>query len=234
MASLADTIEKIKPSVVGIGTLQKTRRPPAKLLGTGFSVVDGRHIVTNSHVIPEELNYDNNETLAVFIGTGENSIIREATLIKRDREHDLAILVIDFTLPAMQLSTEENIREGNRYAFTGFPIGAVLGLYPVTHRGIISSISPVVIPVSSTNSLDAYMIRRLKNPYNVYQLDATAYPGNSGSPLYDAKTGEIIGVINKVFVKETKENVLEKPSGITYAIPVKHVKKLLKQINFKH
>jgi len=37
----------------------------------------------------------------------------------------------------------------------------------------------------------------------------------------------VIGVINKVFVKETKENVLSKPSGITYAIPVEHIKNLL-------
>jgi S1-C subfamily serine protease len=55
-------------------------------------------------------------------------------------------------------------------------------------------------------------------------LDATAYPGNSGSPLYIPETGEVVGVINKVFVKESREAVLEKPSGITYAIPVRYVK----------
>ncbi len=37
-----------------------------------------------------------------------------------------------------------------------------------------------------------------------------------------------IGVINKVVVKESKEAVLEKPSGITYAIPVRYVKELLR------
>jgi hypothetical protein len=38
----------------------------------------------------------------------------------------------------------------------------------------------------------------------------------------------VIGVVNSVFVKETKEAVLEKPSGITYAIPVSFVRALLK------
>jgi len=232
-ASLPDIIDKIKPSVVGVGTLQKMRRPPAQLMGSGFVVADGRHIITNSHVIPEELDVNKQEELAVFIGVGREAIVRTVELIMRDREHDLALLKMDFRMPAMTLGDVSNVREGDSIAFTGFPIGAVLGLYPVTHRGIISVISPVVIPVDSTRTLDVNMIRRLKNPYDVFQLDATAYPGNSGSALYDAETGEVIGVINKVFVKETKEKVLENPSGITYAIPVKHVKKLLKSSGVK-
>jgi len=214
--------------VVGVGTLLKTRRPPAQLMGTGFVVADGKHIITNSHVVPEELNHDRNEQLAVFIGVGKEAITRTVQLIKRDRTHDLALLKMDFRMPPMELGNVAEVREGNMIAFTGFPIGAVLGLYPVSHRGIISAISPVVIPVSSTQTLDAAMIKRLRNPYNVFQLDATAYPGNSGSALYEAETGKVVGVINKVFVKETKEKVLEAPSGITYAIPVVHVKELLK------
>jgi len=39
--NLADTIEKIKPSIVAIGTFQKTRRPPSIFRGTGFIVADG-------------------------------------------------------------------------------------------------------------------------------------------------------------------------------------------------
>lgn len=214
--------------MVGVGTLLKTRRPPAQLMGTGFVVADGKHIITNSHVVPEELNHDRNEQLAVFIGVGKEAITRTVQLIKRDRTHDLALLKMDFRMPPMELGNVAEVREGNMIAFTGFPIGAVLGLYPVSHRGIISAISPVVIPVSSTQTLDAAMIKRLRNPYNVFQLDATAYPGNSGSALYEAETGKVVGVINKVFVKETKEKVLEAPSGITYAIPVVHVKELLK------
>jgi len=234
-AGLPETIEKIKPSIVGIGTLMKLRQPPARLMGTGFAVANGRYIITNAHVIPDEIDYEKNESLVVFIGSGRDSIMRSAAVIKTDKHHDLALLkVSDFRLPAMQLGKMTQVREGELYAFTGFPIGAVLGLYPVTHRGIVSAISPVAIPVSSTRQLDAAMIRRLKNVYNIIQLDATAYPGNSGSPLYDAESGIVLGVINKVFVKETKEKVLEKPSGITYAIPVTHVRNLLKSAGIKY
>lgn len=66
-SELADTIEKIKPSVVGVGTFQPTRSPRAQLLGTGFVVGDGRHVITNDHVIPHMLDSENREHLAIFI-----------------------------------------------------------------------------------------------------------------------------------------------------------------------
>ena len=50
------------------------------------------------------------------------------------------------------------------------------------------------------------MIRQLKSgTFNIFQLDATAYPGNSGSPVFDVASGEVIGVINMVFIKGSKE-----------------------------
>jgi len=73
------------------------------------------------------------------------------------------------------------------------------------------------------------MLKTLQTPYDVFQLDATAYPGNSGSPLYAIDSGKVIGIINKVFVQGSKENALTHPSGISYAIPAEHIKALLAQ-----
>jgi len=64
--------------------------------------------------------------------------------------------------------------------------------------------------------------------YDVYQLDITAFPGNSGSPLYNAETGQVEGILNSVTVKGTKENALTKPSGISFAIPVIYLHDLLR------
>ncbi|MDX1811437.1 MAG: serine protease [Gammaproteobacteria bacterium] len=228
LADLPETLKKIKPSVVGVGTLEQTRRPPAQLLGTGFAVGNGKYVITNAHVIPNELNAERLEKLIVFIGIGKKAKAAEVELVERDRVHDLALLKLKGGhLPPMQLGYMKEVEEGKRYAFTGFPIGSVLGIYPVTHHGIVSAISPIAIPQSTGQTLDAVMIKRLRDPYDILQLDATAYPGNSGSALYDTETGRVVGVINKVFVKETKETVLEKPSGITYAIPVTFVRELL-------
>ena len=43
-------------------------------------------------------------------------------------------------------------------------------------------------------------------------------------------SGQVVGIINKVFIQETKETVLQKPSGISYAIPINHLQELLKKI----
>ena len=71
-------------------------------------------------------------------------------------------------------------------------------------------------------------MKRLKEPYFVYQLDATAFPGNSGSPVYELNNGRVVAIINKVFVQQTKEAAITNPSGITYAIPVRYLKMLAK------
>lgn len=61
----------------------------------------------------------------------------------------------------------------------------------------------------------------------MFQLDATSYPGNSGSPLYDPASGAVVGVLNMVFVRGAKENALSNPSGISYAIPARYLEALI-------
>jgi S1-C subfamily serine protease len=67
----------------------------------------------------------------------------------------------------------------------------------------------------------------MRSRFEAFQLDATAYPGNSGSPVFELSTGTVIGVINSVLVKETRETMLSTPSGITYAIPAEYIRPLL-------
>ena len=226
---LTALVSASKPSIVGIGTRLKTRRPPNILMATGFVIGDGKTIVTNAHAIPK-INHPEFERLVIFVGTGRKVEVRPVKLVQKDPTHDLAILHQSGPpLPALTLaSAEPMLAEGSAIAFIGYPIGSVLGLYPVTHGGFLSAVTPVVIPAAHSNSLSPAQIRALKDPYFVYQLDATAYPGNSGSPLFNAENGEVVGIINKVFVKSRKENVLSDPSDITYAIPVRFLHELIK------
>jgi S1-C subfamily serine protease len=232
-ADLPNTIDEIRGSVVAVGTATPIRhsaakKPFAKYLGTGFVVGNGRMVITNHHVIPEKLDYEKKETLAVFTGRGKSGQIRTAKVVRSDPDHDLALLQISGKpLPAVKLYDGPEIREGTEVAFTGFPLGMALGLYPATHKCIVSVITPIVMPAHFSRNLTAKQIKRLKSPFSVYQLDAIAYPGNSGSPVYEIETGKVIGVVNSVFVKGTKEALLKHPSGISYAIPVRYVRKLL-------
>jgi len=231
-AEFVDVVAKVKPSVVGIGIHTPTSRPQNILRGTGFVIGNGQYVVTNDHVLPTMLNESLLQKMAVFIGSGKNAKVREAEIVATSSLYDLAILKISGpALPAMTLSSGSFVADGTDIAFTGFPIGGVLGLYPVTHRGIVASLTPTVVPAVSAEQINLKMLKRMKNPYLVYQLDATAYPGNSGSAMYDKKTGEVVGIINKVFVQSTKEAVISNPSGITYAIPVKYLHQVIKEHN---
>lgn len=229
---LVETVALTKPSIVGIGIHTPTGRPKNQLFGSGFVIGDGNYVVTNSHVIEQELDESLLQKLAVFSGKGRAAKVILATLIAQDKEHDIAILKIEGNaLPALKLAGSHFLPEGSDIAFTGFPIGAVLGLYPVTHRGIIAAITPTITPVDDSRQISIAMLKRLRDPYLVYQLDATAYPGNSGSAMYNVESGEVVGIINKVFVQQSKETVISKPSGITYAIPVKYLHQLLQKHN---
>ena len=229
------TIERVKASVVAIGTFERTRTPQFQFLGTGFAVGDGTLIATNAHVLPKVLDAAHQEILAILVpgqtrDSGDQAQGREAKQMAVDAESDLALIKVQGAgFPPLKVGDSDRVKEGQEILFTGFPIGAVLGPFPATHRGMVSAITPIAIAQPRASNLDAQLIRRLASgAFAVFQLDATAYPGSSGSPVYDPATGEVLAVINMVFVKGTKETALTAPSGITYAVPANRLQSLLK------
>jgi S1-C subfamily serine protease len=229
-------IEKVRASVVAIGTFDRARSPQFQFLGTGFAVGDGTTIVTNAHVLPPMLDPTRRETIAVLLpGKGrvakDEAQARDARQIAVDPNADLALLKIGGApLPALSIRDSDAVREGQDVFFTGFPIGAVLGPFPATHRGMVSVVTPIAIPQGRASDLDPAVVRRLSTgSFPVFQLDATAYPGNSGSPVYDPDSGEVVGIVNMVLVKTTKESALAQPSGITYAVPSNYLRGLMEK-----
>ncbi|QTQ35374.1 Putative serine protease [Aromatoleum petrolei] len=231
-AGLVDVLPRVKPSVVAVGTFQRTRSPQFRFLGTGFAVGSGRLVATNAHVVSGAVADGELESLVIVVPGASQGTIRKAVKAEVDPNADLALLRLDGEpLPVLPLADGSFVAEGQSIAFTGFPIGSALGLTPVTHRGIVAAVTPIGIPQANSRQLKPALIRRLAgDAFRVYQLDATAYPGNSGSPVFDPESGEVLGIINMVFVKGTKENALSAPSGITYAIPVSHLRALLMEV----
>ena len=171
-----------------------------------------------------------NLALVVQVSSGNGMwSMRPARLLETDEPHDLALLHIDGPgAPALSLADSQQVREGDDLAFTGFPVGGLLGFSPVTHRATVSSITTMALPSPTGRQLSSRAIRSLRDDkIQVFQLDATAYPGNSGGPLFDPRSGAVLGVINMVLVKSTRESALAQPSGITYAIPSRYVLDLI-------
>ncbi|APW39454.1 serine protease [Rhodoferax koreense] len=229
-ADMPGVIGMVKPSILLVGYFKSTNSPRFALRGTGFVVGAGNQAVTNAHVLigPGEDNGGADLVVQVRTPKGEWET-RKAAVLEVDRVHDLALLQVDGApLPGLALRDSDTVREGQAVAFMGFPIGGALGFSPVTHRGMVSSITAISLPAANGQQLTERVIRSLREgTFNIFQLDGTAYPGNSGGPMFDADTGEVLGVINMVFVKGTKESALTNPSGITYAIPANFIRQLM-------
>jgi S1-C subfamily serine protease len=231
LADAVATIDRVKGSIVAVGTFERTRTPQFQFRGTGFVVGDGTFVATNAHVLPGVVDPSKLEVLGILVpgATDDKAQFREAKQVAVDAGSDLALLKVGGSaLPPLRLRDSDGVRAGQAILFTGFPIGAALGPYPATHRGMVAAITPIAIPQARSGELDPKVIRRLTSgAFPVLQLDATAYPGNSGSPVYDPDTGEVLGILNMVFVKGTKEALLTQPSGIAYAVPAKHLQLLI-------
>jgi serine protease Do len=232
-ADMIASIARVQPSVLIVGSYKETNNPRFSLAGTGFVVGDGNFAVTNAHVIDRLPDADARGSLAVQVRGKEPRSwqLRKAALVEIDTPHDLALLRFEGpAVAALALRDSDAVREGQSIAFMGFPIGGVLGFTSVTHRGMVSAVTPVALPSPSARQLNAAAIHRLREgPFEVFQLDATAYPGNSGGPMFDPETGEVLGVINMGVIKGTKESALTNPSGISFAVPAKFVAQLLQK-----
>jgi serine protease Do len=226
------TLAALRPSVVPVGTYDPTAAPRFGFRGSGFVVDDGRWVVTNFHVLPGAGEPAASLSLMVQAPRGRGELeARAATLVASDRTHDLALLRIEGDpLPATKLGSVELVPEGTPILLAGFPIGGALGFTPVMHRGMVASVTGIALPAPTARSLSARALTQLREgAFDIYQLDATAYPGNSGGPVVHAQTGEVLAVVNMVLVRGTRETALSHPTGISYAIPVRYVHDLLKQ-----
>jgi len=230
-AGLPEAVLRVKPAVVAVGTFQKTRSPPFMFRGTGFAVDNGLLVATNAHVVPEALKTESGETLMVLVQMpgARDPEARVAKVVTLDKEHDLALLRITGSpLPAVTLGDSDAVRDGQSIAFTGFPIGQVLGFHAITHRGIVASLTPIAIPAGNANQLDSRAVGRLKAPPIImFQLDATTYAGHSGSPVFDENTGEVLGVVNMGFLRGMKDPVVGQASNISFAVPARFLRELI-------
>lgn len=228
---LPGLINTSKASVLLVGTFGETDSPRFLFRGTGFVAGANNLAITNAHVLPDAADVGSPRRVVVQVpAPGGKWVLREVSVLRIDRERDLALLrIAGASLPALPLAGAGEAREGASVAILGFPIGGALGFSLVTHRGIVSSIAPIALPQAGAQALNERSIRMLREPvtFNILQLDATAYPGNSGGPVLDIESGRVLGVINMVLIKGARETALTHPTGISYAIPVESVLRLL-------
>lgn len=158
----------------------------AETVASGSGFVAGGHVITNNHVFggprdtvvrlwhhpdecvpPKELISLSFEQFAARLVVGSD---RNA--------HDFAILSVPEVLgvlPDLHLRHPHGLSVGDPTFFLGYPLEHD---HLVCHSGTVSSL---------------YM----SGPASVIQVDASVNQSNSGGPLFDLDTGDVIGVVTR-------------------------------------
>jgi len=232
---LIDLYKNIKPTIVAFCARYSADPKYAAqgdfpfILGTGF-IIDSRGIIlTNQHVVdqfqklpkpPEAETFDavgammfdqhGHEMKTPSFKVLGHTDIKSHTPVDGHfdrRPADLALVCINvYDLPTCKIRTERGgITEGLDIGTAGFPMGKtglvdpadglIQQLSPVLQRGIVSAIQPFSVdnPVSFT-------------------INILLQGGASGSPVFDIKTGEVIGVVAQRRYEETFCKIIDEES----------------------
>jgi serine protease Do len=219
---LVDTlIKKVSPSVVQIlvtsyGPVEESpgrmggRVGEQRAIGSGFIIDSEGYIVTNAHVVKGA------QRIQVVLqppgadGSLANALsskvdIVPARIVGQTPELDVALLKIERrNLPALELATYRNLRQGE----TVFAFGSPQGLRNTLTHGLISAVA---------RQID------VDSPLIFVQTDAPVNPGNSGGPLVNLD-GEVVGM-NTFILSQSGGN-----EGLGFAIPCATVRTVYRQL----
>jgi serine protease Do len=190
----------LRPSVVLFTMLAPSDDPKRKgvyddAYGSGFVVESGSwgsRFLTAEHVI------DGARRLRVTIS---NRRTVAARVVASDVQADLAIVQADErNLPSVRLGTSRSLDQGLQIGVAGYPVPDAfedegLGVATSVFEGRLSSI---------------------RN--DALELDIPVIPGESGGPVFDAHTGDVIGIAESRFDEE---------HAIGFAIPIEDAERFL-------
>jgi len=180
-------------------TKKTTEKKVEAASGSAFFVSNTGYIITNFHVI--ETCNDNSK---IFYKTNEI----DAKLIAKDEYLDLALLKAEVSNNKFITISNKAPRKLQRIIAAGYPFGKYLSDDMKFTSGIVSSLKGV------------------KNDSTRLQIDAALNPGNSGGPIIDENTGELVAVA----VAGLRKDITE---AVNYGIKAGSVKNFLEsnQIN---
>ncbi|MEI7638808.1 MAG: DegQ family serine endoprotease [Syntrophus sp. (in: bacteria)] len=227
--SFADLAEKVKPSVVNIGTTKVVRggtrspfgggAPFDRYFGDEFfdrffgdaprrefkqqSLGSGFIISSDGYIFTNNHVVEHADKILVKLSDGREY---EAKIIGKDAKTDIALIKIkpSESLPVAEIGDSDKLRVGDWVLAIGNPFG----LEQTVTAGIVSAKGRVIGA----------------GPYdNFIQTDASINPGNSGGPLFNME-GKVIG-INTAIVAQGQ--------GIGFALPISMAKNILPDLKSK-
>jgi serine protease Do len=164
-----------------------------KFIGSGFLYNDKGDIVTNAHVVQE------NSSVKVKMS---DTTTYSGVVIGKSNTTDVALIRVEKLKgkKPMRVDKSKKYEIGDEIIALGSP----LGLQNSATTGIISG-------VDRDFNIENYQYK------GMYQISAPISEGNSGGPLIDRKTGQVIGINSAKLGEET----------IGFSIPIHKVVELL-------
>ena len=200
-------VDKVSPSVVSVfgesSSADNGFGIPGMAMttmtaGTGFFVDSSGYILTNKHVV-EDMNAD----FSVVLSDGTS---KEAKVIFRDPDNDLALLKIDGSnYPVLPLGDSDQIKVGEGV----FGIGNAFGRYANTVAS--GSVAALNRQITAVDDLGPETLN------NIIRTDVQLYPGDSGGPLIDM-AGNAVGI--DVAASQSRNNV-------SFSIPINDAKSVI-------
>jgi serine protease Do len=191
-------VRTIRPSVV-LFTMQipsdKKKGQWDDAFGTGVIVASGpwgSQILTEEHVVRDARN------LRITIAEKNEVPVRVSAV---DRKNDVALVETSKTdLPVAVLGSSRGVEAGTAVGVAGFPVpdyfqDEKLGVATSVRAGRVSSVRK-----------------------HALELDFGIIPGESGGPVFDARSGEVLGLAEWRFEDE---------KAIGFAIPIDDAKTFL-------
>jgi hypothetical protein len=165
-------------------------------------ILSAAHVVDNFSEVDVEIYRSLTETLRL-----------SASVVLTDTIKDLALLsVLCDSVAKARLAPADY----QPYIFTPvYSVGCSLGLTPRPSQGIITVIHPSPFPLLPP--------RRDEGGY--WEISAPILPGNSGGPVYDARTYEVIGIA--VWIHTYNGQLITTMAGI---VPVQDIYTFLEQV----
>ena len=192
--NLQKNIKDVRQSVVAIGF--NPNPDQITILGSGF-ISDGK-IITCAHLLnnlsEEQVKNLKANVMIEQVGRDlEKYKWMQIKEYKKDVKNDLAVFEFSEEKPEnlntlhLTLGDSEAMEIGQDIYFIGFPYAAQLindgfGITLIVNKGIISNIK--------RDGIDPERKR------NWFIVDAISNPGNSGCPIIDTETNEVIGIMS--------------------------------------
>lgn len=156
----------VPPASAAATPAPPSAEPRLRGTGTGFTVSNQGHVLTNDHVV--------RACKSVRVRHPDESL-STAKILAGSRNDDLALLKVDKIGAVAPFRSDKDLRQGEQVVAFGFPLSGVLA-------------SSGNLTIGNVTALAG-----LRNDERFLQTSTPIQPGNSGGPLLDMN-GRVVGV----------------------------------------